>query len=110
MAPPGTKGESVVRVGAFFFLPRSRGKVFPVKDQVSRTGFPKAGPYLNVVKFVCETPVEQRERIYVGAVHGKPGFYNFCLFPMPVEATPEMKELLRTAESVAKLSSNTHAD
>lgn len=77
-----------------------------MKDQVSRAGFPRSGPYLNAVKFVFETPADQHDKIYLGPVAGKPGFYNFCLFPMPVELTNEAKELLHTAQSVAKLSGN----
>ena len=77
-----------------------------MKDKVERSAFPKCGDYLSVVKFICETPPSQHDRVYVGPVLGKPGLYNFALFPMPVVSSNEQKELLRTAEAVAKLSGN----
>lgn len=81
-----------------------------MKDQVSRAGFPKSGPIFNAFKFICETPAPQHDHIYVGPVPGKPGWFNFCLFPMPVQLTDEMKELLRTAKSVTSLSGNSSSD
>ena len=75
-------------------------------DKVCRVGFPKTGTYMSVVEAYCKTPADQRDRFYAGPVAGKPGFFNFCLFPMPVTATAEQTELLRTAEAVAKLAGN----
>jgi hypothetical protein len=80
-----------------------------MREQVDRTGFPKTGDYLSVVKFVCNTPPTERERIYAAPVKGKPGLYNFALFPAPVQLTDEQTELLRAAETVAKLTASTPA-
>ena len=81
-----------------------------MRDKVERTAFPKSGDYLSVVSFVCKTPASHRDRIYVGGVLGKPGLFNFCLFPEPVVATSEQKALLQAAEAVAMLSGNGVSD
>lgn len=77
------------------------------KQRTERTAYPKCGDYLAVVKFLCQTPANARDRIYAAPVKGEPGLFNFALFPAPVTRTPEQAEILQAAEAVAKLTSTT---
>lgn len=74
-----------------------------MREMTERSGFPKTGDMMSVIRFVCETPTGDRDRIYIGPVKEKVGLFNFCLFPQAVTTLPEQAEILRAAEAVAKL-------
>lgn len=73
------------------------------RERSERTAFPRCGDYLAVVKFMCGTPEQDRDRVYAAPVKGQPGLFNFALFPAPVTRTPEQNQILEAAEAVAKL-------
>ncbi len=74
-----------------------------MREMTERSGFPKTGDMMSVIRFVCQTPTADRDRIYIGPVKEKAGLFNFCLFPQAVTTLPEQMEILRAAEAVAKL-------
>lgn len=70
--------------------------------KVERSAFPRTGTLVQVIKFLTEIPQDRTTCVYVGPVSGKPGEFNFALFPAEVSASKEQAEILAALDAVTR--------
>lgn len=73
-----------------------------MRETVYRKSYPRAGDYLAFVRFLMDTPVSERDRVFVAAAKDAPGTFLYCVFPHRPHLTQEQADLLKVAEGVMK--------